>query len=240
MRLTESASAFSTAASASAVVGQPAPAFTATDLAGKPVSLADFKGRTVVLEWHNFGCPFVQKHYRSGNMQALQKKYGKDVVWLAVNSTHKSASDYMAPAKLDAELTRFGAQPGQLQGFGREEWFAPMASGSNPGDAMVICPCTMGTLAAVAAGLADSLIERAADVMLKEKRKLILVPRETPMHLVQLRNLATCAEAGAVILPAMPAFYTRPQSLDDMINFVVGRICDQLGVEHRLAPRWGE
>ena len=105
------ASAIATAASASAVVGQPAPAFTAVDLSGKAVSLADFKGKTVVLEWHNFGCPFVQKHYRSGNMQALQKKYGKDVVWLAVNSTHKGASDYMAPAKLDAELTRFGAQP---------------------------------------------------------------------------------------------------------------------------------
>ena len=109
--LAAAATLFSTAALASAVVGQPAPAFTGTDLAGKPVSLADFKGKTVVLEWHNFGCPFVQKHYRSGNMQALQKKYGKDVVWVAVNSTHKGASDYMAPAKLDAELTRFGAQP---------------------------------------------------------------------------------------------------------------------------------
>src|SRR5436853_6982694 len=105
---------------------------------------------------------------------------------------------------------------------------------------MVICPCSMGTVAAVAHGLSQNLIHRAADVHLKERRRLILVPRETPLHLVQLRNLATCAEAGATVLPAMPAFYQKPQSLDDMINFVVGRICDQLGVEHHLLPRWGQ
>jgi peroxiredoxin len=103
--------AFSGAALAAAVVGQPAPAFSVTDLSGKPVNLADYKGKTVVLEWHNFGCPFVQKHYRSGNMQALQKKYSSDVVWLAVNSTHKSASDYTEPAKLTKELKDFGAAP---------------------------------------------------------------------------------------------------------------------------------
>jgi peroxiredoxin len=105
------ASTFSAAALATAVAGKPAPAFTAIDLAGKPVNLADYKGRTVVLEWHNFGCPFVQKHYRSGNMQGLQKKYARDVVWLAVNSTHKSASDYTAPAQLAKELKAFGAAP---------------------------------------------------------------------------------------------------------------------------------
>jgi peroxiredoxin len=105
------ACAFSGAALASAVVGQPAPAFTVTDLAGKPVNLADFRGKTVVLEWHNFECPFVQKHYRSGNMQALQKKYSSDVVWLAVNSTHRSAGDYTEPAKLTAQLQQFGAAP---------------------------------------------------------------------------------------------------------------------------------
>ena len=105
------ACAFSQVALASAVVGNAAPGFSLTDLAGKPVSLAEFKGRTVVLEWHNFGCPFVQKHYRSGNMQALQKKYGAEVVWLAVNSTHKGASDYMEPTKIGAELKRFDAAP---------------------------------------------------------------------------------------------------------------------------------
>ncbi|MEP7068224.1 MAG: redoxin domain-containing protein [Usitatibacter sp.] len=96
---------------ASAPAGAPAPAFTATDLAGKPVNLADYKGKTVVLEWHNFGCPFVQKHYRSGNMQALQRKYGSDVVWLAVNSTHRSSSDYTDPAKLSSQLQGFNASP---------------------------------------------------------------------------------------------------------------------------------
>ena len=102
---------FTGAAFGSAPAGQPAPAFTAIDLAGKPVNLADYKGKTVVLEWHNFGCPFVQKHYRSGNMQALQKKYGSDVVWLAVNSTHKSSSDYTEPAKLTSQLQGFNATP---------------------------------------------------------------------------------------------------------------------------------
>ena len=104
-------SLFAATAAASAAVGQQAPAFTVTDLAGKPVKLEDYKGKTVVLEWTNFGCPFVMKHYTSGNMQALQKKYGSDVVWLAVNSTHKSHSDYTEPTKLTQQLQGFGAQP---------------------------------------------------------------------------------------------------------------------------------
>jgi peroxiredoxin len=105
------ASLFAGSALANSVVGQPAPAFSATDLAGKPVSLADFKGKTVVLEWHNFGCPFVQKHYKSGNMQALQKKYGTDVVWLTVNSTNAGHQDYQSPAALTKALADFGATP---------------------------------------------------------------------------------------------------------------------------------
>jgi 4-hydroxy-3-polyprenylbenzoate decarboxylase len=116
---------------------------------------------------------------------------------------------------------------------------AGIASGSFLTGGMVICPCSTGTVGAIANGLSQNLIHRAADVHLKEKRKLVLVPRETPLHLIQLRNLAACAEAGAVILPAMPAFYTRPQSLRDVIDFVVGRICDQLEVEHQLLTRWG-
>ena len=117
---------------------------------------------------------------------------------------------------------------------------AGIASGSFLTGGMVICPCSMGTVAAIAHGLSQNLIHRAADVHLKERRKLILVPRETPLHLIQLRNLVACAEAGAVVLPAMPAFYTRPQSLQDQIDFIVGRICDQLGVEHNLLTRWGQ
>ncbi len=116
---------------------------------------------------------------------------------------------------------------------------AGIASGSFLTAGMVICPCSMGTLAAIAHGTSENLIHRAADVHLKERRRLVLVPRETPLGLVQLRNMTTVAEAGAIVLPAMPAFYTLPKSVNDMIDFVVGRICDQLGVEHGLLKRWG-
>jgi 4-hydroxy-3-polyprenylbenzoate decarboxylase len=117
---------------------------------------------------------------------------------------------------------------------------AGIASGSFLTAGMVICPCSMGTVGALANGLSENLIHRAADVHLKERRKLVLVPRETPLHLIQLRNLTACCEAGAVVLPAMPAFYTRPRSLQDAVDFIVGRICDQLGVAHDLLRRWGE
>jgi flavin prenyltransferase len=116
---------------------------------------------------------------------------------------------------------------------------AGIASGSFPTAGMVVCPCSMGTVAAIAHGLSQNLIHRAADVHMKERRPLILVPRETPLSAIQLRNLATCAEAGAVVMPAMPAFYTRPKRIEDMVDFVVARICDHLGVPHRLASRWG-
>ena len=135
---------------------------------------------------------------------------------------------------------RFGARAGQLAVFAREDWLAPVASGSNPADAMVVCPCSMGTLAAIAHGLADNLIERAADVMLKERRPLILVPRETPLSSIHLDNMSKLAHAGAVILPPAPGFYARPQTVGDMIDFVVARILDQLRVSHELLPRWGE
>jgi flavin prenyltransferase len=117
---------------------------------------------------------------------------------------------------------------------------AGIASGSFLTGGMVVCPCSMGTVSAIAHGLSQNLIHRAADVHLKERRKLIVVPRETPLGLVQLRNLTTLAEAGAVVLPAMPAYYTHPRSIADMVDFVVARICDQLGVEHRLLKRWSE
>jgi len=145
------------------------------------------------------------------------------------------------PAEAKAALlARYpAADPQLLSVFGREEWFAPVASGSNPPDAMVICPCTMGTLAAIAQGLADNLIERAADVVLKEGRKLVLVPRETPFSIIHLENMLRLARAGAVILPPSPGFYQHPQTVEDIVDFVVARVLDQLGVEHTLMQRWG-
>lgn len=134
---------------------------------------------------------------------------------------------------------RYQVPDGQLRVFGREEWFAPVASGSNPADAMVICPCTMGTMAAVAAGLSQNLIERAADVMLKEHRPLIIVPRETPFSVIHLENMLKLARSGAVILPANPGFYHHPQTVQDFVDFVVARILDHLGVKHDLIARWG-
>jgi 4-hydroxy-3-polyprenylbenzoate decarboxylase len=131
------------------------------------------------------------------------------------------------------------AAAGQINYHAYRDYRAGIASGSFLTAGMVICPCSMATVAAVAHGLSQNLIHRAADVHLKERRLLVLVPRETPLGLVQLRNLATCAEAGAVVLPAMPGFYNRPQSLQDAVDFVVGRICDQLEVEHGLLRRWG-
>ncbi len=131
------------------------------------------------------------------------------------------------------------AAPGQVHYHHYQDFRAGVASGSFLTAGMVICPCSMGTVAAIAHGLSQNLIHRAADVHLKERRRLVLVPRETPLNAIQLRNLTVCAEARAVVLPAMPAFYTRPQALQDAVDFIVGRICDQLGVEHTLLRRWG-
>ena len=144
-------------------------------------------------------------------------------------------------AEVQAVFTeRFKAEQGQLSVYGREEWFAPLASGSNPPDAMVICPCTMGTLASIAAGLSSNLIERAADVCLKERRTLVLVPRETPFSTLHLENMLKLSRMGVVILPPAPGFYTHPQSVQDMVDFVVARVLDQIGVPNTLMPRWGE
>jgi len=142
--------------------------------------------------------------------------------------------------KLEAALAeRYRAKDGQIHVFAKEEWTSPVASGSNAPRSMVICPCSTGTLSAIAHGGCDNLIERAADVMLKERRQLILVPREAPYSSIHLQNMLTLSQMGAVILPASPGFYHQPKSVDDMIDFVVARILDQLGIEQALVPRWG-
>jgi 4-hydroxy-3-polyprenylbenzoate decarboxylase len=162
----------------------------------------------------------------------------------AAHVVAKQELGLVLPARApDAErmfCERYSAAAGQIRVFGREDWFAPVASGSNPPDAMVICPCTVGTVAAVAAGLSDTLIERAADVALKEGRKLILVPRETPLSAIHLESMLKLSRAGAVILPANPGFYHHPKRIEDLIDFVVARILDHLGVRHELLRPWGE
>ncbi len=135
---------------------------------------------------------------------------------------------------------KYGVTEKQLQVFGRQQWTAPPASGSNPPEAMVICPCTSGTLATVANGVCDDLIDRSADVMLKERRKLIIVVRETPHSTIQLENMLRLAQAGATIMPANPGFYFKPQSVEEIIDFMVARILDHLGVENSLGKRWGD
>ncbi|MEA3464818.1 MAG: flavin prenyltransferase UbiX [Thermodesulfobacteriota bacterium] len=124
--------------------------------------------------------------------------------------------------------------------YGEQDFTAPLASGSSAADAMVIVPASMGTVARVATGISGNLIERVADVMLKERRPLIIVPRESPFNTIHLQNLLTLSQIGAIILPAMPAFYSQPQTMEELINFVVGKIFDSLGFPHSLFVRWGE
>jgi len=134
---------------------------------------------------------------------------------------------------------RFGAAPERLQVFGPRQWTAPVASGSHPPDALAVCPCTAGTLASIAAGLSEDLIDRAAAVVLKERRPLILVVRETPLSVIQLENMLRLARAGAIVMPASPGFYFAPRGLADLVDFMVARVLDHLGIEQSLTPRWG-
>lgn len=143
--------------------------------------------------------------------------------------------------KLSATLNeRFKDLPGQVKAYGREDWFAPAASGSGAAASMVICPCSGGTLSALATGASNNLIERAGDVALKERRQLILVPREMPLHQVHLEHLLKLSQMGAVVMPACPGFYHQPETLDDLVDFVVARILDHLKLPQTLVQRWGE
>ncbi|MGE0582520.1 MAG: flavin prenyltransferase UbiX [Steroidobacteraceae bacterium] len=144
-----------------------------------------------------------------------------------------------------AEATRFlaercRARPGQLRVYGEEEWTSPLASGSGAPRTMVVAPCSMATLSAIACGASGSLTERAADVVLKEGGKLVLVPREMPYSAIHLENMLKLARIGVVILPASPGFYHKPAGVADVVDFVVARILDQVGIEQALVPRWGQ
>ena len=135
---------------------------------------------------------------------------------------------------------QFNVSSERLSVFSREDWMSPVASGSHQARAMVVCPCTTGSLAAIAQGNSDNLIERAADVMIKENRQLIMVPRETPLSAIHLENMLKLARLGVTMLPANPGFYHKPKTIDELVDFIVARVLDQLQVEHSLVPRWGD
>lgn len=134
----------------------------------------------------------------------------------------------------------FDADEDQLQLLAKDDWFSPVASGSSSPSSMVICPASGGTLSAISYGASNNLIERAADVALKERRQLILVPREAPYSQIHLENMLKLTQMGAMIIPASPGFYMQPQTINELIDFIVARILDQLGIEQDLMPRWGE
>lgn len=146
-----------------------------------------------------------------------------------------------SPEAMEAFLSEhFNARPGQLRVYGREQWMAPVASGSGAPSAMVVCPCSTGTLSAIACGASNNLIERAADVALKERRQLLLVPREAPYSEIHLEHMLKLTRMGAVVVPASPGFYHRPQTVEEMVDFIVARLLSQLGFDQQLMPRWGE
>jgi flavin prenyltransferase len=165
----------------------------------------------------------------------LLTKSGLDVL------RYETGLEWEGPPSARKQLMRdyFGGSK-RLEHYDEKDLFAPIASGSSAPDAMVIAPCSLGTAGRIAAGMSENLIERAADVALKERRDLILVPRETPLNQIHLENLLTLARAGAHILPAMPAFYHRPKTVEALVDFVVGKILDSLGIKHKLFLRWGE
>ncbi|WGZ91205.1 MAG: flavin prenyltransferase UbiX [Candidatus Thiocaldithrix dubininis] len=144
-------------------------------------------------------------------------------------------------AEIQAYFTQlYQAKPGQLQVFEREQWLAPIASGSGVADVTVVCPCTTGTLSSIACGSSRNLLERAADVALKERKKLILVVRETPFSEIHLENMLKLARMGVIIMPANPGFYQNPQTIQELVDFMVARILDHIGIAHTLMPRWGQ
>lgn len=151
--------------------------------------------------------------------------------------------DVKIPASPEAAtefLTKiYDAEPEQITVYGKEQWFSPVASGSAAPKKMVVCPCSTGTLAAISQGMSDNLIERAADVVIKERGQLILVPRESPYSAIHLQHMLSLTQMGVTIMPASPGFYHNPKSIDDLIDFMVGRILDHLNISQSIMPRWG-
>jgi len=182
-------------------------------------------------------------------LRLLQSLLAADCkVYLLISSAAevviRTETDLELPETLDEQEAFFteiyNAEEGQLQLLAKDDWFSPVASGSSSPSSMVICPASGGCLSAIAHGASNNLIERAADVALKERRQLILVPRETPYSQIHLENMLKLTQMGAIVLPASPGFYMQPQSVQELVDFVVARILDQLGIEQDLMPRWGE
>lgn len=185
------------------------------------------------------GAPYtlrlMQELIKSGHqLQFLCSQPGQIVISMETELKLQSS-----PQQMQAQLCEyFLCEREQLQVYGKDQWTAPVASGSSVADAMVVCPCSMGTLAAIAHGLGNNLIHRAADVIIKERRKLILVPRETPFSSLHLENMLKLSNQGVVILPPSPGFYQGVNSVEDLVDFVVSRILDQLHVDNNISPRW--
>ncbi len=183
-----------------------------------------------------YGLRLVEELLRSGHQVVLLlSQAGRQVL------RHETGLDWTGELALRRVQIEAYFQAGEaLQHYDEDDLFAPVASGSSVADAMVVAPCTMGCVGRLAAGLSGNLIERCADVVLKEGRPLLLVPRETPFNQLHLQNMLLLSQAGARIVPAMPAFYQHPASVEEMVNFVVGKVLDQLGIDHRLYRRWGD
>lgn len=148
------------------------------------------------------------------------------------------------PTEIDALnvflIKRFNSQPGQITALTSKDWFSPVASGSSAPHKMVICPCSCGTLASIAQGLSNNLIERAADVVFKERGQLIVMPRETPFSTLHLKNMLTLSELGATVMPLAPGFYHQPTTIDELYDFMVARVMDHLKIHHKASKRWCE
>ncbi|KAF7772347.1 3-octaprenyl-4-hydroxybenzoate carboxy-lyase UbiX [Pseudoalteromonas citrea] len=168
-------------------------------------------------------------------------------VYVLISSAARVVLDIESNVKLSGNeqkaseqlSTLFNAQPEQIKVFGKDNWFSPVASGSAAPKKMVVCPCSAGTVSAIALGASDNLLERAADVVIKERGQLILVPRETPFSPIHLENMLKLSQLGVTIMPAAPGFYHKPESIDDLVDFMVARILDHLNIEHTLTERWG-
>lgn len=186
------------------------------------------------------GAPYglaLLKQLVSANIQVFLLISSAAKVVFATEENMKLPSGKEAQQAFFTELTQ--AAPEQIYVFGKEEWFSPVASGSAAPKQMVVCPCSTGTLSAIATGASDNLIERAADVVIKERGQLLLVVRETPFSTIHLQNMLSLSQMGVTIMPAAPGFYHQPTAIEDLVGFMVARILDHLDVEQRVVPRWG-